>query len=484
MTLRQRTLKGVKWQGISQVFIQATELVIGIVLARLLVPRDFGIVGITIAITSLLIIVNELGLSAAIVQRKDLSDRHLSTAFITNICLGIFFTLVMYVISPYLSRFFRNADLFNILRVFSVVFIVDSFGSVQRSILTRNMRFKQLSMVDIIATILYASIAVGLALGGYGVWSIVLGMLASRVVRNSLYWVFSSWKPSLIFDKQSFRELFSFGVSVLGTGLVGQLSQKLDVMFIGRLLGASSLGVYSLSLRISQIVPGQLNTILTRVLFPAYSEIQDDVEKIKRSYLHVIKQLSIVSMPLMFGLIIVAPELVRGLLTDKWLEAIPIIRILAVFGLTNAIGGGLWGTVLKAQGHPDKVFYLTIVRVVALGLFVVAGSYGGMIGVAIAVTLYGLIFRFVYQHIVNRIIGLSMIDYLEALGPGTLCTIGTAIVLLPAKFIADRVNVITDLVLVVCIAVLGACLYIVSLRFIYRSEYDNMLSTIKDGLLS
>ena len=482
MTLRQRAIKGMKWQGISQVFIYTTSFGVSLILARLLVPSDFGTVGLTVAITSFLIIINELGLSAAIVQRKNLSDKHLSTAFIINLCLGVFSILVMYVTSPYLSSFFQNSELSNILRVFSSVFVIGSLSSVQEAILIRNMQFKQLSMVNLIAALTHTSVAVSLAFGGYGVWSIIWGMVISRVVRTSLYWVLSSWKPIFTFDKKRFRELFSFGISILGTSLVGRLSQNLDVMIIGRLLGASSLGIYSFSFRIASMIPDQLNGILTKVLFPAYSEIQDNVEKIRESYLHITKQLSIVSMPLMSGLIILAPEFVRGVLTEKWLETIPVIRLLAIFGLMNAIGGGLWGTVLKAQGYPGKVFYLTIVRVFALGSFVIAGSYAGMVGVAAAVALYGLIFRFVYQHIVNRIIGISMIDYLKALHPGALCTIGMVLVLVLVKFVAYRVNIIPNLALMVSMIMLGTCVYIASLRLICQPEFDDMLSIIKGGL--
>lgn len=482
MTLKKKTLKGVKWQGISLPFMQFVRFGVSIYLARILAPSDFGTVGLTLAITNFLIILNELGFSAAIVQRKILSDRHLSTAFLCNLCLGIFSALVLFNISLYLSNFFRNKDLSTILKVYSIVLIIGSFGTVQRSILTKKMQFKQLSVIEIISTIIFGCVAISLAIAGYGVWSIICGLVISNIISNLLYWIFSSWKPSIKFEIKSFQDLFSFGISILGTGLVNQLSNQLDVMIVGRLLGSSILGIYSLSYRLALFIPGQTNGILIKVLFPAFAEIQDNTEKFNKSYIQIIKQLSIVTMPMMFGLIIITPEFVKGILTDKWSETIPIIRLLAIYGLTTAIGGGLWGTVLKSKGHPDKQFYLTIVRIVALALFIGVGSYAGIIGVAVAVALYGWTFRFIYQHIVNRIIGISMVDYLKALYPGTICTIVMVLVLVLIKFVAYRVHTIPDIALIMSMIIFGACSYIIFMRLAYQPEFNYMSNLIKEGL--
>ena len=385
----------------------------------------------------------------------------------------------IFLVSPYLSIFFRVPELSRILKVFSIVLIINSFGSVQRAILTKDMKFKKLSLINIISLALQISVSFTLAFSGFGVWSIIFGLVVFSLTQNILYWFLNTWRPTIKFDKQSFRDLFSFGAGILGTSLVGQLSSNIDVVIIGRMLGTSVLGLYNFSLRITSIISSQINAMTASVLFPAYSEIQKNTEKIKSSYILITKQVSIVSMPMMLGLIIVSPEFVKVVLSDKWLEAIPIIRLLAVNGLMNAIGGGLWGSVLKAQGYSGKVFFLTVIRVFALGIFVIIGSFNGVIGIAAAVAIYGIIFRFVYQHIVNRIINLSMMDYLKAIYPSSICTSGMVIILMLAKFLAYRTNIISLHFLLIGIIILGICVYFVLLRLIYRSELNNMLNIIK-----
>lgn len=406
--LTARVFSGVSWLAVAKIVNRGFIFITTLILARLLSPLDFGLVASAVVVLNFLTLFNESGLGTAIAQAKDLEEKDLSSVFWPNLVLGGVLFLGAALLSSVAGSFFGDERIRLVLIVLSFSLVIDSFGLVQSGFLVRIMDFRSLSLREVLSSFGYGISAIIGAFLGWGVWALVAGYLVKSLVGAVTLWFSVSWRPKLSFDFNVFKRIYAFGIKVVGNSVVEFFRRNTDRGLIGRILGVSTLGVYSIAYNLIMIPRDQITPLVTRVLLPAYSKIQDDNKRLEKAYLKAIQYVSLVTIPAAFGLAVVAPEFIEVLFGDKWIGAIAPLRYLSVAGALLSINPVL-GYVLMAKGRPGIFVIWNFIRTMfTVGFMYVGIVLGGINGVAVAFSLSVLFDTPITQYISIRSVGGSM----------------------------------------------------------------------------
>lgn len=471
--LTKSTAFGVIWTGVSQVLSQGFQFIVIIILARLLYPQDFGVVGMASIFTGFISRFNELGLSAAIIQRKKINDSHLSTSFWTSLATGIILCFLTILVSPYVADYFQEPLVQPILTVSSFNFIIGAFTVIPRTLFTKSLDFKKLAIVEICATIISGIISILLALNNFGAWSLVFGVLSLNLISVLLFWRINTWRPSIEFSFQHFKELFGFGSRVMGSGILNYIDSNVDYLVVGKFIGASALGYYTLAYNLITFPLYKISTIITRVTFPAFSRIQDDNHTLRTGYLKVVRYISVVTFPMLAGMFVIAPEFILVVYGSKWVPMILTLQILCLAGALKSVGTTV-GTILLSKGRADIQFKWNILTVIVLTIAVLFGVRYGIEGVAAMVTISALMLFFIIQGITNKLIYLGMYDYFKAIFPA----ITGSISLIIAVSIYKKIMIVYGLSnseMLISSIILGIMVYVMFMWIFFK----NLITEIK-----
>ena len=472
MSLQTKTVKGIGWSAISQVLAQGIQFVVKLVLARVLVPEHFGIIGMALIFTAFIQTINELGLSISIIQRKDIEERHLSTSFWTNIFVGIIICFIAIIASPFVADFFKEEGLQPVIRILSIGFILGSFGIVHRAILTKNIDFKNVAIAEAGAVLSSGIISIFLALLGFGVWSLVIGSLMGDFGRSVLLWMRCPWRPSKTFDRTSFSELFVFGKNVLGSRIINYITFNADYFLIAKFLDATSLGLYTFAYQMAVFPLSQISSVITRVTFPVFSTIQEDNTRIRMGYLKAIKYTSLITFPLLTGLAIVAPLLIPTLIGEKWMPMVLPLQILCVAGIIYSITTHV-GSIILSKGRSDIHIRWDASKAVILPLAALIGVQHGIIGVATATTLVAGILFLIIQKITNRLIDLRFYEFFKALYPAAVSSTILVIAVLAFQQLSTILS-LQDIFSLAGSILIGAVFYFLTVRIIDRNIFKEI----------
>ncbi|AKB76259.1 Lipopolysaccharide biosynthesis protein WzxC [Methanosarcina lacustris Z-7289] len=477
MSLMKSATRGVFWSGISQFSTQMYQFIVIIVLARLLYPEDFGIIGMAVIFTGLVQTINELGLSAAIIQKKNINDNHLSTSFWISLGLGISLFITTVIISPYIADFFKNELVGPVVSVLSIGFIFGSCSVVHRSLLQKNIEFKKIAITEIVASVMSGSLSIILALFGFGVWSLVFGTILSNFTRSVLLWKVCTWRPSMTFDLTSFKELFSFGAHVMGSRFLNYIDSNIDYLLIGKFLSATALGHYTLAYQLSTFPLTRISSIITSVTFPTFSIIQDDNDTLRYAYLKVIKYISTITFPLLAGLIMVAPDFIPIAFGEKWAPMIVPLQILCVAGALKSVGTTV-GSILLSKGRSDIQFKWNVFTAIVLPIAILIGIRYGITGVAMAITMMSFLLCLIIQSIANNLINLNFSDYFKALYPATIGSILVIISLL----IYQKLSIYNhlDIFSLTSSIIIGVLVYMLVMRIMAKDLFIEIKVLITD----
>ena len=390
-SLRKLATQSFSWTALSTLVTTGLWVIIQTSLARLLSPEEFGLVGLSIVFVNFANVVNRLGLTAAIVQREDLEEVQASTAFWINLAVGCALTAMLAGASGVIARFYKRPDLAPIVVVISLSFFFNSLGSVHRALLQRNLDFKSLALVDIIALFVSAVVSIGWALAGGGAYSLAIQEVIRGLVRSVLGWAFLSWLPGFVFDWKNFRSLFSFSSTVMISDIINYISANIDHFLIGKLVGVSAVGYYGLSYTLVNLPRAKIVPLINNISFPVLSRVQDDQARLRRGYLKTVQYISLLSFPALFGLLTVAREFVYVFYGEKWAPSIILLQLLCVTGLIYSFATTV-GSFLFPCGRPDLVLRGNIYRFFLLGGSVLVGTHWGITGVAAAVSVYMVVF--------------------------------------------------------------------------------------------
>lgn len=448
MGLKKKTIQGLTWTGIAQAITQISQLLITMILARLLSPDDFGLLGMVVVFTNFVDIFCEMGISGALIQRQDLNELHYSSVFWLNLMVGTSLMLLTIVVSPFISRFYNQPVLASILMVISVNFLIASFAIVQKAIFSKEMEFKKLALVEIIAVIVGGIVGIYTAYSGYGVWSLIYRIIAFSSLNMFLLWLLSNWRPKFIFSIKAIKDIFPFSINMMGFNFLNFFARNIDSILIGKVLGVQALGYYTLAYRLMLYPVQNISGVVGKVMFPAFSKIQVDLEKVRTTYMEMVKAISLVTFPIMWGLFVVAPEFVHIIYGPQWQPMVILIRILCICGIFQSIGTTI-GNILLSQGRADLLFKVQIIGTFLVTLFIIAGLKWGIIGVSISYVVYTTFFIHLSFYITNKLIKLSYDKfYFKILPSYVMGAITVGSLLLIRQFLTP--STMTTLITLVC----------------------------------
>lgn len=404
--LRSLVMRGVGWKLLSQLVLQSSRIVIGIVLARLLTPHQFGVAGMVIVFSSFVLVFSDLALGAALVQRPRLTERDRSTVFWTAALAGLIFTAGGIALSYPISRFYDEPAVRPLFAVLSLSFVITSLGTTQRALLMRDMNFKSLEVRLMVGSIIAGIVGIAAAALGYGPWAIILQQLTVAVVSTILLWRFSTWRPSFTFSARSLRELGGFSGNVFGQRLLYYLHLSTATLLIGKVLGAAALGAYSVAYSLVFLPFAQLAVPIAEVMFPAFARLQTDRRQLADMWVRATRLVAAVSVPCLVGLAFLADDFVHVVLGARWSVAIPVIQVLAVVGIVQSLQT-LNGNILQAVDRTGLLLRYTIVFFfVNLAGFAI-GLHWGVVGVAAGYAIASIVVEPGFNLITSRALGIS-----------------------------------------------------------------------------
>lgn len=416
ITLKRDMVEGVRWVGFARFFLYLSQFVVTVVLARLLPPKAFGALSAALIFSNFTTVFNEIGMMTAVIQRKGLNSAHVSTAFWICVIIGCIFFGLGVIAAPFIADFFKDTIVRSLVILFAIKVFVDSLAIIQEAMLRRRMAFRDCMIIDMTGNVFFGLIAIGLAFNNGGILSMGWGYLVASVVRTVLLWCFAPLEDWRVFDRKSFLELFEFGKNILGYKMLNFFVGNIDVAMIGRFLGAGALGVYSMALNLANLPRLKLSAIISQVAFPALAKIQEDKSSVRYIYLKIVRLVSVMNFPLLAGLAIAASFVVPVVFGERWVVMVWLLRILCVYGMVFSVTT-LVGNVYDAMGRPDYSLKFCIFNLVATALAVGAGFSGGLICIAILLSVYAFMSNLVGHIFVRRLIHVGFPEYFKALLP-------------------------------------------------------------------
>ena len=404
-SLKQKAAKGLFWSTIERFSAQGTQFIIGLVLARLLLPSDYGLIGmlaIFLAVSQTFI---NSGFGTALIQKKDRDDLDFSTTFFFNIGVALLFYILLYLFAPFIAAFYKQPMLISLTRVIGLVVIINSFAVVQRTKFTILLDFKTQTKASLSSVIVSGGIGIYLAYTGFGVWALVWQAIIQRTIEVVVLWFYSKWLPKAGFSKQRFKVLFSFGSKLLASGLLDTVYNNIYLIVIGKMFSASSLGFYTRAQQFNNFPSSNITGIIQRVTFPILSELQNDNTKLRNTYRKIIKLSALLVFPLMMGLAALAEPLIRFVLTEKWIEAAWMLQLLAFAFMWYPVHA-INLNVLNVKGRSDLFLKLEIIKKVLVTIVLVISVPFG-----IKAIIVGQIFTSYVALLINTYYTKRLIDY-------------------------------------------------------------------------
>ncbi len=452
--IRTAAMHGMLWLGGQRVATRALDQLFTIILVRLLLPRDYGLLAIAWIVVGFLELFVEAGGGSAIVQRRDVDDEYLSTAFWTSLVVGTILFAIAIASAPLVGVFLAEPLAGTVLIVLSSRVVISATWVTHLALATRRMDYRALALCDAASVVIAGLTGIGMALAGMGVWSLVGKGLAGSAAATFTYYLATRWRPARRFSWAKFKDLWSFSTPLTLSRLFGYLIRNMDNLLIGRFLGAAALGYYSLAYTAFRIPLQDVTTPLHQVMLSAFSRVQDDTVRLRRAFLVATQHVAIIALPVMVGLALVASPVVEVVFGAKWLPSAPVMRVLALAGAFQLVTT-LWFSGLQAAGRPDlQLRWAFLSMLLYLPAFAI-GLRWGIVGVATGYLVATAILVPVQYGFVARVLGVTMREVWSAVKSSLLgCAVMTVGVTLTARAfdVADVPKLVT-LMLVVAVGV-------------------------------
>lgn len=403
--LKQKTISSILWSLVQRFGVMIISFCANLVLARLLTPDDYGVIGMLLIFISVSNTFIDGGFGTALIQKKEPTQEDYSTIFFWNIFISVILTGILYISSPLISEFYRLPLLSDVLKVMGTVLVINAFSVVQTNILQKKFEFKKLATINIIANIAASILAIVLALRGFGVWSLVFRYLSCSLVISIILWITTKWKPMLTFKFKSFRTLGKFGGMVLLANLVETIYTEFQGLVIGRAFSAKDLGYYTQAKRLEEIPTLGISSAVNQASFPMYARLQDNKVALSLAVRKYVRALSLLVIPLYFLFILVAEPLITILFTEKWIESVDLFKILCLVGMIYPINT-VNTNVIKSLGKGKLYFNLQLCkRVLGIALILFSVRYG------LSAMMWSLVITSYIIFIVNAIFSDKLIGY-------------------------------------------------------------------------
>jgi len=414
--LKSRSIAALGWSTIDVAGRQGISFVVMLILARLLSPAEFGLIGMLSLFIALGGSIVDSGFGSALIQRKEITEADKSSVFYFNAAMGALMALAIFSAAPWISGFYREPILLPLTRLMALNLFIGSFGVVQMALLTRTLDFRTVFKAGTIAIVLSGTLAVWMAWRGYGVWSLAAQSVIYTTVSTGLIWAFCPWKPALRFRAESLRLLFGFGSRMLASGLLNTFFDRIQLAVIGKAFSAAALGFYTRAFNTQQFPTNLLYAVINRVTFPTFCQLSHNRDLLRPVVRRALVSFMVLTLPMMFGLAAVARPLVMVLFGEKWLPCVPYLRVLSIMG-------ALWPVhvmnleVVTAVGRSDLFLRLEIIKKVLVGVGILATFKISVMAMVWAMLIVSVACVFLNSHYTKVLIGYGVVGQFVDLAP-------------------------------------------------------------------
>jgi len=479
MSLGKKALKGFFWATFERFGIQGVSFVIFVILARLLTPTQFGLIGMLTIFIAISRTLTNSGFSQALIQKKDADESDFSSVFYMNLLVSVIIYLVLFIAAPLIADFYKEPALIALTRVLGLKFVIDAFSLIQETVLTKEVDFKSLMIARLPSNVIGGIAGISAALGGLGVWSLIIHQLVDSLAYSIQVWIQSPWRPHWKFDPERLKELFHFGSRLMASALINTTFQNLYLVVIGRFFTTAEVGLYDQANKIRKLPVQNISSALDRVTFPVLSEIQNDDKRLKRAYRSIIRQVLFFMGPIMMLGLVMAEPLFRLVLTEKWLPAVPYFQWLCITGLFHPLNAYNLN-ILKVKGRSDLYLRLEILKkaIEVIGI-VIAMNFSVLI-LVVAQTAQSLIAFFINSYYSGRFINYGLAEQFKDVWSIFFSAIAMA---LGVYFMNTQITNLADVLIIGSDLLAGVIVYIMLLALIDRPVLTNLKSVAENFIV-
>lgn len=462
-SIGDRVFSNLIWRFAERCGAQLVTFAVSIVLARMLEPSVYGLVAIVTVFTSILQVFVDSGLGNALIQKKDADNIDFSTVFFTNISFCLILYAGLFLAAPHIAHFYNMPDLTNLVRILGLILIISGVKNVQQAYVSRHMIFKRFFFSTLGGTIGAAVAGIIMAYMGYGAWALVAQYLFNALVDTCILWITVKWRPQLCFSWKRLKALYAYGWKLLASSVLNTVYNNIRQLIIGKMYSSADLAYYNKGSSFPNFIVTNINTSIDSVLFPAMSASQDDKSKVKTMTRMSIRVSSCIMWPIMIGLAAVAEPFIKLLLTDKWLDCVPFLRIFCLPLAFQPIHTANLNAI-KAVGRSDIFLKLEIIKKIIGVLILLAAMNYGVLAIGYSVLLYDVIAQLLNSWPNRKLLGYAYLDQLKDIAPFILLSL---IIAVPVYFIG-MLNMPTLLVLTLQV-IAGGTLYI-GISYIFKLD--------------
>lgn len=437
--LKAKTFSAARWTTISSIFRAGLQFAQMAILARLLGPADFGLMALVTATLAFASIFADMGISSAIIHRRDVTQQQLSSLFWLNVSASSGLMLLLMLLSPLFAYFYGEPRLAELLLWASCLFLINGLGQQLRVNAEKVLEFRKLAIIEIIAALLGFAVAVSSALYGVGVYALIWGSLINALMTTVLSWLIlaNGWRPTFCLKLAEIKTFLKFGAYMVGNNIANTINSMLDIFLGGHLLGASALGLYSLPRNLALQIAGLINPIITRIGFPVMAAVQHEPDKVRSIYLKTMRMTASVNFPIYFGLAVYAPSVVQIMFGEQWAASSDTLRILAFWGLIRSTGNPV-GSLLLAVGKADLQFKWNLLLLCFIPPVLWIGARYGINGLALSLlVMQAILFIPAWYFLVKPCCQTSLIEYVKQVTiPFSICILSY----LPILVITNQIH--------------------------------------------
>lgn len=475
-SLKDKTVKGTFWSAADAFLGHGVTFVVGLVLARLLTPSEYGLIGIVLIFITVFNCIIDSGFSTALIRKKEVSNKDYNTMFFTNMAISLMLFVILWFSAPLIALFFERPELVKLTRVMGLALIFQALSIVQNTILTKRLDFKTRTKASVISAMISGCVGISMAYLGFGVWSLVGQQLSNKFVYSMSLWALNHWWPKLDFSKHSFVYMWSFGWKMMVSGLLDNIWNQLNQVVVGKYYSPATLGQYARSTEYANLFSSNFSAVIQRVTFPVLAEVQDEKERMISAYRRIIKLTMFVTLMSLFFMGAVAEPLIYTLIGPQWHEAatyLPFITLMMSFFPLHAINLNM----LKVQGRSDIFLVLEIIKKIInvgpliMGIFI--GIYWMLIGSIVA----NILSFFLNSFYTGKSLGYSSFHQLKDISPSFIIALLVAISVYFLKYLPFN----NYLILVIQI-VTGSVVFFMFCRISGNNEYKEIVGIIKSIL--
>lgn len=477
MSLKKEALSGIFWSSLQQFGTQGISFLVSIILARLLVPAEFGLIGMLGIFMGLGEALIRSGLSSSLIRSTDVDEEDYSTVFFFNLIGSIFIYSIIFFCAPYIAVFYKQELLTEIIRVYSITFIINAFSAIQITRLSKLMDFKTQMKVSIPSLVLGSVVGIIMAYTGYGVWSLVWSSVIQSLAATIQLWYWSKWKPLWVFNIEKFKYHFHYGIKLMFSGILDIIFTNAYTIIIGKFFAPAQVGYYNRANSLQMLPVGNISSIITKVSFPLFASIQNDNTRLKSVYKRIMQMVVFLVAPTLILMAVLAEPLFRFLFTEKWLPAVPYFQILCFNGILYPIHAYNL-QILQVKGRSDLFLMLEIIKKIIVVIVIIISFRFGIYGLLYGSIISSILAFFINTHYSGKFLNYSAWQQTKDLIPIICLSILIGVVIfyfdkfLTAYYFFDLSRLIIG-------GLLGGLLFLTSAYFIKMSSLNELIILIK-----